>query len=400
MSKCNLCRYDTVEKLLDLGMQPICNRFLSNQRDEEQRFPMRIGQCNTCGIVQIIDPIPVAELVPPYDWITYNEPEEHLDQLSEIISNLSGLKKDSKICGISFKDDSTLVRLQRRGFNNTWRIDPADDLDINGPGIGVETIQDRLTPERSNLIVQKHGTSDAVIARHILEHTHKMYRFMNAIINLVNPEGYIIIEVPDCLRALEKKDYTTLWEEHIVYFSPTTFRQIFTISGLSLIRFECYPYPFENSLVGIARLQEKITPSLLSPLILEDEISRAKAFSQGFPKHRIKLKKFLSEYKQINGKIAMFGAGHLACTFINLLDLKDVVEFVVDDNPKKLGLFMPGSGLPIRSSASLINDNIKLCLLSVSPQAENKVIKNNQGFIVNGGIFASIFSDSNYALLI
>jgi hypothetical protein len=44
----------------------------------------------------------------------------------------------------------------------------------------------------------------------------------------------------------------------------------------------------------------------------------------------------------------MFGADHLACTFVNLLGLKDVVRFVADDNPHKLGLFMPGSRLPIR----------------------------------------------------
>jgi len=360
--------------------------------------PMVIGQCNACGLIQINNPVPSAELLPHYDWITYTEPEEHLDQLVEIISNLPGLTKESIICGISFKDDSTLARLKKRGFKNTWRINSKSDLGISDYRARVETIQDCLTPEAANMIVNKRGTSDVVIVRHILEHAHDTFRFTRAIKQLVNPKGYIVLEVPDCTQALENYDYATLWEEHLLYFTPETFHHYFAFGGFSLLRLECYPYPFENSLVTIAQLQEKITPSFPSESILEIEKHRAQVYSQGLPKVRTKLKRLLSEYRQNQGKIALFGAGHLACAFINLLDLKDNIEFIVDDNPNKQGLFMPGSRLPICTSDVLVKNNIKLCLLSLSLQSEDKVIQNNRSFLEHGGTFLSIFPASKYAL--
>lgn len=93
----------------------------------------------------------------------------------------------------------------------------------------------------------------------------------------------------------------------------------------------------------------------------------------------------------------MFGAGHLACIFINLFGLKDILEFVVDDNVHKRGLFMPGSLLSIHHSSELIKENIKLCFLGISPLSEARVIQNNQEFIKKGGEFISIFPDSKFS---
>lgn len=202
------------------------------------------------------------------------------------------------------------------------------------------------------------------------------------------------------MRALEKCDYTTLWEEHILYFTLESFRRCFAFSGFSLVRYELCPYPFENSLVGIAQLREGVASFFPSESTLENEKSRAQTYSEKLPRHRDKLKKFFSEYRQSQDKIALFGGGHLACTFINLLELKDHIEFIVDDNPNKQGLFMPGSRLLIYRSAALLEENIKFCLLSLSLESEDKVVQNNQDFLEGGGTFFSIFPVSNHALQI
>lgn len=381
-------------------MQPICNRFLADPAEEEYTHPMVIGQCHVCGLIQMINPVPASELLPPYDWITYNEPEKHLDHMVDMIRNLSGITEDSTICGISFKDDSTLARFNKLGFKHTWRIEPKSDLGIADIGAGVESIQDRLTPEAANQIVQRCGKSDIVIVRHILEHAHDILSFMVALKQLVTHNGYIVFEVPDCTRALENCDYTTLWEEHVLYFTPDTFRHGLGLSGFSLVRSESYPYPFENSLVGIVQPRENVTDVFPPESILANERRRAQTYSKELTRHRAKLKKYCSEYQDSQGKIALFGAGHLACTFVNLLDLQDYIEFIVDDNPNKQQLFMPGSRLPIYGSSWLVVDNIKLCLLSLNPRSEEKVIQKNKTFIENGGRFFSIFPASKHALQI
>ncbi|MBE9116858.1 methyltransferase domain-containing protein [Lusitaniella coriacea LEGE 07157] len=400
MKTCHICQSTDIVELLDLGEQPISNRFLPNPEAEETSYPIVVNQCNACGTVQINDPVPAEEVKPRYDWITYREPDAHLNSLADTLSQLSGLSKDAAIAGISYKDDPLLERMEQRGFSNIWRLDPQQDLGIDDPSAGIEILQERLTPQTAQSIVATRGKVDLLIVRHILEHAHHLHSFVAGLRELLTPQGYIVFEVPDCERSLSLCDYTTIWEEHLVYFTPETFRNCFGFCGFSLVHFESFPYPFENSLVGIGQAQESAIETFPTLEKLEAENQRGTVFSQGLEKRRDRLKEFFSNYQQEQGKIALMGAGHLCCAFVTFLELDDYFEFVVDDNPNKQNLFMPGSRLPIYSSATLLEKEIKLCLLSLSPDSETKVVQKNQAFLEQGGTFASIFPASQLALKI
>ena len=94
----------------------------------------------------------------------------------------------------------------------------------------------------------------------------------------------------------------------------------------------------------------------------------------------------------------MYGTGHAACMFINLLRIKDLVDFAIDDNIKKIGFYIPGSKIPIYDSRCLSDKNISLCLLGLSSESEEKIIKGHKTFKNSGGIFASIYPGSKYAI--
>lgn len=382
--------------MLDLGKQPISNRFLKKANEKEYKYPMIVGQCHACGLIQLTTPFPSEELKPRYSWITYNEPEAHLNKLANAISKLPGISKNSVISGISFKDDSLLERLKNLGFNNTWRIS-AEDFGAGKGNIGVETIQGKLDSSRAEKILQNHSKPDVIIARHIIEHAYDITKFFNALKYLVKPDGFIILEVPDCAKAFELGDATILWEEHISYFTQATFQNLFKLNGCPFSYYESFPYPLENSLVGIAKIKGNASyPSHIEALDIE--VERAAEFVDKVNKKRKSIKKFFSEYSKNVGKISLFGAGHLTCLYVNFFDLKDYVEFIVDDNPNKKGLYMPGSGLQIRGSEHLIKEDIRLCLLGVNPNIEEKVISNNKAFVGQGGIFLSIFQGSRHSL--
>ncbi len=398
MDTCYICKKKSVKKILDFGKQPICNRFLKDKNSAEHTYSLALGQCENCAMVQIISFPAAAELKPPYEWISYSEPEGHLDRLAGVLVNLSGLTKDSLILGISFKDDSLLERLKKSGFSNTYRLDPGQDLMINEPSYGVELIQERITLELAGLIKKNRGRPQVIIARHILEHAHNISRFMGSLKDLAGDTGYIVIEAPDCSRAFEYFDYTTVWEEHTLYFTPWTFRNSFDLLGLKLEYFENFPYAFENSLVGIAKVNTGNSAFLPDTNALAGEKTRMQNFAQNLERERKFIQGFLSDFRKTRGNIALFGAGHLACAFINLLGLKEHFKFAADDNPQKQGLFMPGSRLPIRGSQSLLEENIKLCILSFAPEKEEKVIRKNCKFIEQGGSFASIFPGSKLSI--
>jgi hypothetical protein len=388
-----------VVKLLDFGFQPPCNGFLKVPNDPEYTHPLVLNLCEICGLIQINDPVPINEIQPRYEWIAYNEPEGHLDQVAERITHLEAISRRDLILGISYKDDSILRRLKERGFQNVRRLDPLEDLKISQHLAGTETIQDRLTPEIADDISRKYGLAELVVARHILEHAYDTRKFIKALTRLLKPNGYIVIEAPDCTQSLEHLDYTMPWEEHILYLTAGAFRSLFVFNGLSLVDYHCFPYLHENSLVGMAQVKNGSHVSLPTQSETSGEKNRAYNYAQQFSGQRKRYKEFFAEQKR-RRKVALLGAGHLACVFINLLELKDYIEFIVDDNPNKKGLFMPGSHLAICGSTALMEKDIKLCLLSVSPESERTVIQRNKMFIDNAGTFGSMFPVSENAIAV
>jgi cupin fold WbuC family metalloprotein len=196
---------------------------------------------------------------------------------------------------------------------------------------------------------------------------------------------------------MKKNNSAILWEEHLSYFTPTTFKRLFHEFKLPLIHFENIPYVLENSLIGIGRnMKEKAIPPLKNEIA--EEKKRVNDFTSNFEITKNSLQKCLSDYQNKKKKIALLGAGHLSCGFINFLDIASSIECLIDDHPNKKGLWMPGSKLPIFNSKSLKEKNINLCLLSINPRNENKTLEKYKDIIGNHCECFSIFPESKNSL--
>ena len=99
------------------------------------------------------------------------------------------------------------------------------------------------------------------------------------------------------------------------------------------------------------------------------------------------------------GEIALFGAGQDTCAFLNYFNISEQIDYVIDDNINKTGLFMPKSKIPIVSSKVLGSENVSLCLLSLNPINEERVIKRLVKYKHLDGRIHSIFPHSKYSFL-
>jgi C-methyltransferase C-terminal domain len=200
----------------------------------------------------------------------------------------------------------------------------------------------------------------------------------------------LLFEMPDCTKFVRACDYSFLWEEHITYFSTPTLRTFVNAAGLAPDDIIVHSYPLEDSLIAVVRIAVPRNSNMINKTQLEDLLMAGRGFADRFAERRAELQALLGAWKRSGKRVAVFGAGHLAAKFVNLYDLKDLVECVIDDNPDKQTLLMPGSRLPIRGSAVL--DDIDLCLLSLNPESEQKVLAKNQAYLARGGTFLSIFA--------
>ncbi len=395
---CLVCHSDSLVERLNVGSHPVSSFYLKNKGDPERNFTLALGQCNECGTIQAMEPVRHESLVPPFDWIFAREPEEHLDEVVEQIIAMPGLGPDSVIGALTEKDDTTVDRFVRNGFENTWRVKLDEDLGVTDPAAGIETVQKLTDPERMAVIAARRGAADIFIARHITEHVEDMQAFIGGIGALVKPGGIVMIEVPDCTDSLRLAEYCMIWEEHSLYLTPETLEPLVTIGGFETIRTDIYRRPFENSLVHLAR-KTGAPGKLRISSAAKNQVGLLDSYARKFQPTRREVRTTLERVRSEQGPIALFGAGHLACAFVNYFGVSDLIEFVADDSPHKQGKFLPGSRLPILPSADLVGRGIKLCLLALSINNEDGVIGRQGAFTAVGGEFRSIFRASSRPLI-
>lgn len=391
MNSCCVCR-QPVELLLDFGPQPLCNRYLTEPSTAEVRHPLRLGQCAACGLLQLIEPV-AATVVKPSAPIWYREPEGHLDQVAEVITALPGWSPDVWMCGVTSKDASLIDRLRQRGCANAQCLDATRDWGVRDPAAGVETLQERIRAGVLDNRAEHLGRYQVVIARHILEHAHSPSCFVEGLRSLLAAGGYLIFEVPDVTRSLSTGDFSTLWEEHVMYFTRNTFSAVLQRLGCAVPAIHTFPFACEDLLIGVTQVAERDPDPLLIG-ILEEQRAAARRFASLLPAARSDWRQMLERERAAGRPVAMLGAGHLAIVFINLLELQGLVDFVVDDDPSKCGRYLPGARVPICGADALYTQPVRLCLMSVNPANADSVRRRHQRFVDSGGRFVSIFPGS------
>ncbi len=398
-SICLCCGRGPVRVLVDFGLQPPSNGFeRPDDLPHDEAHPLIVGQCAACSLVQLIRPMPPAMVRTRFAWLTYNEPEGHLDDLVARLCRLPGIGRDSRIIGLTYKDDSTLARFNRLGYANTFRYETSADLELQDPCAGIESVQASLDETLASRLAVRHGVADVLIVRHVLEHAHCPAAFLRAAATLVKPGSYLVFEMPDCTKFIQACDYSFIWEEHIVYFSSQTLAAFVRNAGFAMHETVLYTYRLEDSLIGIVRNDGPVDAWRPARDEVDAALADGRAFGQRFSEFRIRLQTLFRTWQQEGKRVAVFGAGHLAARFVNFFLLADFLDCVIDDDPHKRALLMPGSRLPVFGSAALDSRAINLCLLSLSPESEHKVLTKNQAFLDRGGRFLSIFAQSPQAV--
>ena len=368
MSACRICAQPMRARILDFGPQPVTKKLLRSAAADAPLHPLALAQCASCGTIQLVEPFPAALLIPA-EPATTREPEGHLDAMVERLCAM--LPKDARIVGVSSKDDTTLTRFERLGYRNTYRLDMKADLGIADANAYVESIQQALTPDLAAAIVARHGVADCVIVRHILEHAAAPAQFVAGISALLKAGGLAAFEVPDCKASLEHLDYTMVWEEHASYFTEETYRAFCARAALEEITLDSFPHPYENLLVFIGRRAS----SSGSARALVDTGPAAfavfDAFLDAFRSYKEGVTVALGAARGRGEKVYMYGAGHLAVSFINYLNLGVLVDSIVDDAPEKQRTFVPGCRIAVVPSQAIDGSGRATCILGISPDREH-----------------------------
>ena len=390
---CKACSKKSTKFLMSFNKSPISHHFkeYKKKNPKPKIINIKFYQCQKCGLLQLSKTFRSDFLKSKDIIINQKEPEDHLDRIVKKILELPGIKKNVKIVGLSYKDESVLKRFNKLGFLNTRIIDFKKSKGLR-KNPDFEVLDQFINPHNLNKFLEKFGKADIVISRHFLEHTHSIKDFINGTKVLLKDSKlkYIFFEVPDSERSLKAFDYPMIWEQHKVYFTKYTLNSTLDIFNFKKIFSSIAKYKYEDCLVYVGALSS--TKNLKKEAIsykLGKELNTAKKFFFEFKNFRNKIFTFFQNLKKKDIHTALYGSGHNGVVFINLFKIKHFIDFVLDDNKKFQGLFVPGSDLKVKNPKH-INKKIDYCFLSANFENEKKIIENNKSLLSKRGKFVSI----------
>jgi len=383
-----------METSLDFGRQPIVHHYLDQKNQEFPTYPFVLESCATCGFMQLADPIDPDILYVDYFTVSSWKFQPHMQRLVDLILQHTGLTTEAAILEVGSNDGSFLQVLKDAGFSNLLGMEPTGDASRMASARGIETTKCFLNPESAQTLVNERGPFDLLIARQVLEHIVDLTGFRSALSVLLRPGGFVAIEVPNSWMNLREPDYT-LWEEHVNYFTLETLEEFLSRAGVQILCQETILFSGE-CLTVIGKYTGESSQALAIPRNTQHEaISR---YGRLWAAFRTSLQEILRGFIRQGHRIAVYGAGARACTFVNFTGIGPYINCFVDDQAEKQGRWVPGCRLPILSSQRLYDDDISICLLGVNTENEQRVMARHARWMESGGKFRSILPPSNMLL--
>lgn len=344
---CRMCGERDLQPVISFGRVPLSNAFLNKPGDPEELFPLSVVFCPRCTLVQLAETVSPTRLFSEYSYFSSVSAGMlgHARELASIVTKLKVLGKDSLVMEIASNDG---YLLQYFSGIPVLGIDPAENIAKIANDNGIPTKVEFFGREMAKELPQ----ADIVFALNVLGHVADLTGFVDGIEIVLKPKGVAIIEVPYVRDMVESCDASTIYFEHLYYFSVTALVNLFKTHGLQVVKAERIP-------IHCGSLRLYVThPNGGAPadrygledlLYMEERLGVDRTyyysnFSREVQRTLTDLRGILAEKARRGERIVGFGAAAKGTMLLNFLRAGvEVVDSVVDETPAKQGKFMPGT---------------------------------------------------------
>lgn len=355
---CRCCEGTSLELVLDLGSQPLANAFLRHPSEfaVEQHYPLELHACRDCGLVQLVDVIDPSVLFAHYLYVTGTSDTiaAHNRRYARTVTDLLSLGVEDLVVEVA-SNDGSLLRAFRELGGRVLGVEPAANIAAMAEEAGIPTEVTFFSAAEGRRLRQVHGPARAVIGNNVLAHVDDPVGFLAGAAALVADNGLVIVEVPWLGEMLDRLEYDTIYHEHLCYFSVTALMRIAERAGLRVVRVDRVPVHGGSVRVYAAPAVpgQGHAPEVLAFAAREEAEGVAggrglRQFAERVERNREALLALLRPLRAAGATIAAYGAPAKGNTLLNYCGIgTDLVDYAVDRNPLKQGLYTPGQHLPV-----------------------------------------------------
>ncbi len=390
---CRLCESSELAIVLSLTPTPPANAMVSAAQSgmAQQVYPLDVYRCHDCGHLQLLDIVDPKSIFSHYVYVSGTSPVmvEHLRaQRDEIVSRL-GLKSGDLVVEIG-SNDGTLLRMFAASGMRVLGVDPAANVVPRESDI--ETITEFFSVELAERIRKRYGKAKVVCAYNVCAHVDNLRGLMEGVRTVLDSDGHFVFEVGYLLDVYGKTLFDTIYHEHVDFHHVGPLRRFFGSLGLTLTHVERSEIQ-GGVLIGYAGAvpdNEDCTVDKLIDLERSAGLDRPETFvlwGEMIHRRGEELVALLRGLKAKGRSIAAYGAPAKATTLMYHYGLDgSLIDYIVDDNPIKQGLFTPGIHLSVLSPNILYERKPDYVLLLAWNFAES-IIGKHHGYAGNHGRF-------------
>jgi hypothetical protein len=356
---CRFCGAPLHRTMVDLGMSPLCESFLTADRLDamEPFYPLRAMVCETCFLVQLGEYVSPAAIFSEYAYFSSYSASwlEHAHRYAVAAIEQLGLGPNSLVVELGSNDGYLLRNFVGRGVP-VLGIEPARNVAAAAEAAGVRTLPIFFSRTAAEELVRDYGRADLIAVNNVLAQIPALNDFVAGIAVLLKDEGLLTIEVPHLLRLIEHAEFDTIYHEHFSYFSLGTALSILERHGLVVVDVDELRSHGGSLRIHARHGSGRPAPSAEVERILQMEAEAGMSdpatyerFGTRVAQVKADLLEFLIGLRRDGRTVAGYGAPGKANTLLNYCGIRtDLLPFTVDRNPYKHGRFTPGTHIPIR----------------------------------------------------
>lgn len=356
---CNFCKSPLSRTFVDLGMAPMVSAYL--KQDQLQRmepfFPLHAYVCESCYLVQLPEAQSPDMIFSDYPYFSSCSPSwlRHARAYVEAMMGRYGFGAQSQVVELASNDGYLLQYFKEKGVP-VQGVEPAQNIAKVAQSAGIPTLAKFFGLATANELVEQGKQADLLLGNNVLAHVPDLNDFVGGMKALLKPQGVITMEFPHLLRTMAENQFDQVFHEHFSYLSFLAIEKIFTAHGLRL--FDVEELSTHGGSIRIFACHDSDDSKAVSQNVGRmldaersaglDRLETYASFSRQATTIKHELLEFLIQAKRDGKSIAGYGAPGKGCIMLNYCGIRsDFLDYLVDINAEKQGLFMPGVHLPI-----------------------------------------------------
>jgi len=398
MKTCRSCGSNSLKLILDLGNQPWCNDFLTEDRiGKENKYPLRLNHCEHCGLLQLDHTVPKEIMFADHCYlsgVTQTLKDHFYDVALENVKQFN-IQKDDLIVDIGGNDGTQLQQYQKCNIENVLNVECAKRVSDISRENGVPTLTQYFNKSCVNYHIGK-KTVKLFNASGVFFHLEELHSVIEGIKLALRDDGVLIVQFMYAGTMVDKLNFDTIYHEHLCYYTMQSLNNLLEQYDLQI--FDAYYSEIHSGsiIAKITHTSGELDKKTERYKILLDKdkkysIDAFRQFADTIESRKDTLKDLLTKLKNEGNTIYAYGAPAKGNTLLNYFGIDNtLIDKAVEINDLKIGTWLPQSHIPIVKESS---EDLPNYYLLLSHNFADEIIAKNKSLIDSGVKFIIPFPE-------